>query len=261
MGKKLSASVFKHPFFNDGADQYISPHNLPVEMDFSKPPAITNPLQVQGFVFHTSHCGSTLLARMLGTAAHVRVVSETEAINGLLLGFAYSMMSRAEAISRLKGIIEYYRQGFSGEEALIFKLTSWNVFFIDLFQEIFPDVAWLYLDRNTDEVVASLMKANNVFLNWWRLGERNPMKAFFDGTERFTDKKGYLHYIIGLHRKYAHDYENDKCRFLNYPGFIRDFESVILPHFGLDYSSEALKKALELIRYESKSLEPVPFKR
>ncbi len=81
----LTKAAFDHPFFNDGVyhpkDQWIQPIDLLLE-DLAHYPGPK--MEVKGFIFHTAHCGSTLLGRMLGVSENVQVVSETEAMNGLL---------------------------------------------------------------------------------------------------------------------------------------------------------------------------------
>jgi hypothetical protein len=137
--KKTGACVFNYPFFNEGVyHTKKSLSGIQPEYSFADIPLYEENtlLKIKGLIFHTSHCGSTLLSRMLGSSKQVRVVSETEAINGLLLSYALYHLTENKVLVHLKQIMETYQQPFEDEKFLVFKLTSWNVFFIHLFQKL-----------------------------------------------------------------------------------------------------------------------------
>ena len=96
---------------------------------------------------------------MHNQASDIRVVSETEAINGLLLAYLLNNPERKETLRKLELILNAYQQTVHQEKYLIIKMTSWNIFMADLFQELYPSVKWFYIDRNTTEVVSSLQKS------------------------------------------------------------------------------------------------------
>lgn len=257
--QSLDRQVFDYPFFNKGvqkrrvfaADKKLYEwENLPMsgEQDL---------LPLKGFIFHTSHCGSTLLARMLGSLPGVRVVSETEAINGLLLSAIFYNIPEQQVLSYLHRIMETYRQPMEGDKWLIFKLTSWNVFFIGLFQQLYPNVPWIYLDRATDEVVQSLLSKGSGFADWWDHPADVLRQHFIEKDFISSDKESFLRHMVNQHRYHAQKNMNSNACLLKYPAFIHQFESVILPHFKLFFRENEIREAMETTRYDSKEFEKI----
>jgi len=259
--KVMENAVFQYPFFNEGVT-----HCKKVETDFRVYSLDDigngielNVLPVRGLIFHTSHCGSTLLSRMLGILPGVRVVSETEAINGLLLSYLLYQLPEAEVMLHLKKIINAYRQPFSGDCSLIFKLSSWNVFFIHFFQRLFPGVPWIFIDRNQDEIIRSLVKLGGGFADWWHYPADIIWRSFLGPDELVTTKEEYLVKMVQMHRFCAIQNNHNSGCFLQYPQFIEQFSGVILPHLQLQFTEEEIRPALEMTRFQAKILEKVPF--
>jgi hypothetical protein len=260
--KAMEADVFRYPFFNEGVQQRNQPAEDyrtygwdDLQMDEEK-----DLLQLKGFIFHTSHCGSTLLSRMLGSMPGVRVVSETEAINGLLLAYALNDLPENKVSVHLKQIMEAYRQPFEGEKMLLFKLTSWNIFFIKLFQQLYPDIPWIYLDRDTDEVVDSLLEKGGGFAEWW-YHPVDILRGFFTGRKAGSlNKEDYLRHMVEMHRFNALSNQNGKSGLFKYPEWIGQFEKAILPHFNLRFSENEIRDAMQVTRYDAKQLQKILFK-
>lgn len=253
--KPIDNKIFNYPFFNDGVrDMAVSAlDNKFYRLNELKELRSFAQLELKGFIFHTSHCGSTLLSRMLNTSKSIRVVSETEAINGLLLAFLFYKLPEGKVLDHLKSIIEAYRHSAGDEKYLIFKLTSWNVFFIKLFQKLYPTVRCIYIDRKTEDVVASLKKSSNGMVNWWDHPVDELRKHFVGQNFKGKTKEEYLTRIIKQHRLYANRYKNKELCFLSYPDFLDEFENKILTHFNLTYSTHEINKSKEVRNYDAKS--------
>lgn len=254
-------SVFEYPFFNEGVAALRQPgeQNVPYTLDQFPGVDEARALELRGFIFHTAHCGSTLLARMLGKLPGVRIVSETEAINGLLLSALFFQLPEQEVLQHLQKIIDAYRQPGAEDRFLIFKMSSWNVFLIGLFQRLYPQTPWLYLDRETETVVQSLLKSGRGFTEWWH-HPNDMLRRHFTGPDFVAaDFEAYLRRMVEQHRHHAQAAQNEQGLFLEYPAFIDTFQSRILPHFQLQYTESELSPALELTRFEAKTYTPVPF--
>jgi len=259
--KSIDAGVFGYPFFNQGVQQRSQFSDDHTMYSLDDVQAGTEPclLQMKGFIFHSSHCGSTLLSRMLGRLPGVRVVSETEAINGLLLSCALNHLQEEQVLVQLKQIMEAYRQPIENETSLVFKLTSWNVFFINLFQQLYPGTPWFYVDRDTDEVVNSLLQKGRGFAEWWD-HPADILRQYFTGKDViFPGKEDYLREMVKRHRLYAQSNNNGRSCFLQYPEFIGQFEEIILPHAGLHFSKDEIQDARQVAGYESKQYENILF--
>src|SRR5690606_37852172 len=140
-------------------------------------------LPLKGLVFHTSHCGSTLLANMFRATKKTGGVSDTEAINGLMLSAIFYNLEEKILLNSLLTIIESYLKPLGEVDQVVFKLTSWNVFFIELFQKAYPEVPSNFIDRKTEEVVASLLKSGRGFVEWF-YHPTNLLQNHFLGEEK-----------------------------------------------------------------------------
>lgn len=254
--RALPTAVFDYPFFNEGfqeinktRDASAYPTLSPIPKDDPK-----NLLALKGFIFHTSHCGSTLLVRMLQTSDKIRVVSEPEAINGLLLAYKLHALPKAKVKQQLQNIIEGYRQPLGKETGVIFKFTSWNVFMTDLFQELYPTTKWVYIDRKTEEVVTSLQKSDGGIAQWWDYPIDHLRKHFTGENYCCTTKEAYLTHVVNQHRKQAEMFTNENSLKLMYPSFLTTFHK-ILYHFKLTLSPQEIKTAQKATAYYSKSID------
>jgi len=255
--KMIDAKAFEYPFFNEGVNKSRTekPNREIYKLQDIPDLDETKLLEVKGFIFHTSHCGSTLLSRMLHESPEIRVVSETEAINGLLLAHILNELPERETAKHLKAIIDAYRQPLGEEKYLIFKLTSWSIFLANLFQEIYPTTPWIYIDRETKEVVHSLKNSNGGMEQWWDHPVDILRKYFVDKNHTCNSKEAYLTHMVEQHRKHASIYKNEHCCSLSYPNFLTEFEEKILPHFTLNFSAKEIEAAKKLLLFDSKSFE------
>jgi hypothetical protein len=251
--RALEGSVFTHPFFNDGISLAAQKDSASSSYTGASLPVTTlnNLMTLKGFIFHTSHCGSTLLAGML-SGAGVRVIKETEAINGLLLSYLLYDLPEEKVLEHLRKIMEAYKQPFPGDQYVLFKLTSWNIFCFPLFQKLYPEIPWLYIDRDIDAVVQSLLKSDGGFAAWWQHPVDSVKRLFLPGDAHVTDKESYLRQMVLRHGVHARKHQNDYGLFLQYPDFLNAFEAKILPHFNLHFSKEALAEAENKRRFDSK---------
>lgn len=250
--KYLDARVFDYPFFNDGVvhrDTQLQCHPTSEED--------RQVLQLSGFIFHTAHCGSTLLSRMLSASPRVRSISESEAINGLLLTSVFYDISEDEIVARLKKIVADYLQKLETEEYAIFKLTSWNAFFLPLFQKAFPTIPWMYIDRETDAVVQTLFEKGHGFTEWWDHGSDILRRKFIPQVESPSSKYDFIQKMVEIKRAAITTAKNEQTLIVKYPDFLARgvFEKTILPYFGITFSKEELEQSFDLMRYDSKSLE------
>jgi len=135
---ELKEEVFEYPFFNEGVSHCHTENSQDFELEDLMSEKRNDGLILKGFIFHTSHCGSTLLSGMLGKLSQVKIVSEPEAINGLLLSSILYELKAEEIIDKLRKIVRLYCQKNGPEKHVIIKVTSWNVFMIGLILKSFP---------------------------------------------------------------------------------------------------------------------------
>jgi hypothetical protein len=257
----IDAKAFDFPFFNDGVAQLRDHTSFRKRYELSEIGILdeTELLEVKGFIFHTSHCGSTLLSRFLNESPEIRVVSETEAINGLLLAYVLNGLPESEILDQLKAIINAYRQPIGVERYLIFKLSSWNVIMANLFQQLYPSVKWIYIDRKTEEVVKSLQKSDGGMESWFHHPTDYLRRYFLDKDFDGKGKEEFLTHLVEQHRKRAYQFKNEHLCCINYPEFLDQLATKILPHFNLNYSEQAIAKMKMALEFNSKSYQEEPY--
>ena len=256
IGGELPEEVFNYPFFNEGVSQARTHQKKKYNLDSIKIEETDKQLELKGLIFHVSHCGSTLLSRMMGQLEKVKVVSETEAINGLLLSKLFYGLKDEVIINYLKKIVHLYQQEVPNQQYLILKLTSWNIYMIPLFKQAFPGVKWIFLDRETDALLASLKRSDGGFIDWWEYPVDVLRKHFIEGGRVINNKDEYLKELVRGHRRHAKTNIDDNGLFLQYPAFIAQYEE-ILHHFELNFPFHEVAQSKEILKYDSKSKERV----
>jgi hypothetical protein len=114
-------------------------------------------LKPTGFIFHLSRCGSTLCTQALASDRANVVVSESAALRSVLQAQDYGPATREQVVAWLRGLVNAYgQQRHPLEERVFVKFLSADVLQIELIEEAFPDVPWLFLYRHPLEILASL---------------------------------------------------------------------------------------------------------
>lgn len=97
-------------------------------------------------IFHTSRCGSTLLAQLLALDAGTAVLAEVPLLDQLLA---------AEAYSELRTVTHMLRRG---KQKLVVKTDSWHLLHYETLRRIWPEVPAVALYRHPAEILRSLRK-------------------------------------------------------------------------------------------------------
>jgi len=116
-----------------------------------------NGLQPDGFIFHMSACGSTLLANMLRAVPGNLSLGEPNVLYDLL---ALSRVeNRLDVVKLFRGGVNALGQKRLGiEEHYVIKFGSAMTLFLPLIIEAFPDVPRVFLYRDPVEVLVSNMR-------------------------------------------------------------------------------------------------------
>ncbi len=118
-----------------------------------------------GFIFHLSHCGSTLIANALKTSDRAVVVSESRPISNLLRSRAPVTSpwlaerwerTRATLLNSLFTLFAHYRTGEA--EPLVIKFVSLDIMGIEWVRSRWPDVPCLVVIRDPVEVMVTHLK-------------------------------------------------------------------------------------------------------
>lgn len=118
---------------------------------------------LKGLIYHTSRCGSTLLARMLRTIAGTTVSSEPEPLDGVLRWIAATAPPEDLASAALMAIVGALGRRL-GEDvrAHVIKLEPWQSLFMPELNAAFPETPWVFQHRDPLEVLVSQVKTPGV---------------------------------------------------------------------------------------------------
>ncbi len=109
-------------------------------------------------IFHISRCGSTLFSQLLGLQLSNIVLSEAPLFDELLRwGHKHNKMR--QALPLLKAAIGLY--GAKRNESynhLFIKTDSWHIHFYTQLRELYPNIPFILLYRQPDEVIRSQQK-------------------------------------------------------------------------------------------------------
>lgn len=116
-----------------------------------------------GFVFHLSRCGSTLIAQMLGTDPEHVVLSEPEPLDAVLRWAIEAGVPVRTAIPALRAVAAALTRDRTGSARRRFvKLDSWHAAALPLLRAAFPDTPWVFVYREPVEVLVSQMHRRGI---------------------------------------------------------------------------------------------------
>lgn len=111
-------------------------------------------MQPDGFIFHMSRCGSTLVSNMLRALDGSIVISEAPPLDAMVQLHAYGLPLE-RSLAALRAMIVAYGRPRGGEHRYFLKLDAWHARDLWLFRLAYPDVPWVFLYRDPLEVLAS----------------------------------------------------------------------------------------------------------
>jgi len=160
-GAPLSA-----PFFED---QLRGARSLPFNRMFRQRTPLAGLAQAQthdglaapdGFIFHLSRCGSTLVSQMLGALRDTIVVSEAAPLDAVVqllnANPGVPIEERARLLRAMVGALGRDRSGDARH--YVVKLDSWHALALPLFRYAFPETPWIFLYRDPVEIIVSQMR-------------------------------------------------------------------------------------------------------
>ncbi len=212
-----------------------------------------------GFIFHSSRCGSTLLANILRVIPGTVVLSEPPAVDKLIARFItdvdpehtkemlYSIFLRA--------IVRALGQRHTGRERRLFvKFSCCSVSQIERIRRIWPEVPWIFLYRDPVETIVSNMQTPPA----WLQDEDHRVLASIAGVStqevaQMTSEELCARSIASFYSS-AVRVANDRTLLLNYDQLSPDVLSDALKFFGVTPSAAELDAIAARSRTYSKAV-------
>lgn len=212
-------------------------------------------VQPSGFIFHSSRCGSTLVANVCRALDDAIVVSEANPIDKLVARFItdggdpvkeslYSVLLRA--------VVNALAYSNSGNKSRVFvKFSCCGVSQLERIRRIWPAVPWIFLYRDPVETIVS----NMTTVPAWLLDEDHRILAHITGTTPAAVAEMSLEErcarSIGSFYSTAHGVANDHGMLLNYNQIS---VTNILDFFNVSPSAEELERITSGSRVYSKEV-------
>ena len=174
-----------------------------------------------GFIFHSSRCGSTLVANACRAIDGAIVLSEPPAVDKLIARFITDAGQNGtkEMLYSifLRGAVRALAQRRSGQERHLFiKFACCSVAQIDRVRRVWPNVPWVFLYRDPVETIVSNLQNRPA----WLLDEDRRVLATIIGSSAAAVAEMSAEELcarsIGSFYSTAHRVANDSGLLLNY---------------------------------------------
>jgi hypothetical protein len=208
-----------------------------------------------GFIFHSSRCGSTLVANACRAINNSIVLSEANAIDKLIARFITDAGDIKTSLYSvfLRGVVNALAQRRIGDEEYLFiKFACCSFAQIEQIRRIWPNVPWLFLYRDPVETIVSNLKD----VPPWLLDNDRRVLASIAGTSSGEVTGMPLEELcartIGSLFSTAHRLANDGELLLNYKQLTVPVISSVLRFFKVSPSTTELETIEHGIQIYSK---------
>lgn len=194
-----------------------------------------------GFIFHSSRCGSTLVANACRAVSNSIVLSEANAIDKLIARFitdADNPVKESLYSVFLRGVVHALAQRRTGNEQHLFiKFACCSFAQFKRIKRIWPNVPWLFLYRDPVETIVSNMKD----VPPWLIDSDRRVLSSIIGADAEMSLEELCARTIGSLYSTAYDLANGNSMLLNYNQLSVPVIASVLNFFKIDLSSEELE--------------------
>jgi hypothetical protein len=257
---------FAEPFFDDTVARWAAAHPPPrvvhTGLDALAVLDQAPSLDPDGFVFHLSRCGSTLLTRLLQQLPGCVVASEPAMINQVLRADA-AIIDDETCVRLLRLLIRAFGRVRLGDERhFVVKLSSWNVRKLDLLRSAFPYTPLLWLQRKPAEIIASLLAREPEWRQELRVPEFAAALFGMTGDEAAVAEPAVLYAsALASLLKAARAAPPAAMRTIDYADLPQAAWTTVAPYFGLAPDDGDIALMAAQARFYSKDADPTPFER
>ena len=211
-------------------------------------------LKPDGFIFHLSRCGSTLVSQMLAALPRNVVVSEAPPLDWMIrASVRRPEITDAERIAWIRLVVAALGQKRTAEaEHFFVKLDAWHVFELDVLTRAFPDTPWIFLYRNPLEVMVSHRRRRGGGTIPGIIEHRLPGLTLADSLQIPAEE--YVARVLAKICESALEYRNHpNALFVNYTQLPQIVTAKLLRHFLVDYSDQDIGVMNAAARFDAKS--------
>lgn len=193
-----------------------------------------------GFIFHSSRCGSTLVANACRAIAGSIVLSEANAIDKLIARFITDSDGIKESLYSvfLRGVVRALGQRRNGDEQHLFvKFACCSFAQLERIRRIWPRVPWIFLYRDPIETIVSNLAE---VPPWLKDEDRRVLASIISASPNDMSLEELCARTIGSLYTKAHSLANDNGMLLNYNQLSVRVISSVLSFFKVSPAAEEL---------------------
>jgi hypothetical protein len=202
-----------------------------------------------GFIFHISRCGSTLVSQMFAALEKNIVISEASVVDRIIR----AGVSEELKIIRLRGLFNALAQKrFPAEENFFVKFDSWSIFDLPLIEKAFPGVPWIFMYRNPVEVIVSQMRQSGMQMVPGEIGAIFPNMDLHEILQ-FSTEERFARTIAAFCEAGLENAVSRQGKFINYTQLPEAVTGEICGHFNVSFSDEEIEKMNSASRLNAKN--------
>lgn len=248
---RLGATPLTEPFFHQSIQDLL---RHPFHQGFRRQTPIGELLQwsqrspglpPNGFIFHASRCGSTLVSQLFAASASTIVYSEPPALDTLLRSLQrFPGWPAATRIECLQALLSAWGQpvgdiGTPPRKHVIVKQDGWSTLNAPLVKAAWPNTPWVFLYRDPVEILVSQMRQRAAFLipgvvDWSAHEVQAADDAEFEPVAYCAQKLGAM--LEAMVRYF----DPASTLLVNYSELPASVITRIAPHFGMELDSKQI---------------------
>ena len=244
MWMEMSGVSLTEPFFQQTVERARRENRAELFTEFDVLLQLEKQLesvQPSGFIFHSSRCGSTLVANACRAVSNSIVLSEANAIDKLIARFitdADNSVKESLYSVFLRGVVHALAQRRTGtEQHLFIKFACCSFAQFERIKRIWPAVPWLFLYRDPVETVVSNMRDAPP---WLIDNDRRVLSSIIGDTSEMSLEELCARTIGSLFST-AYKLANANSMLLNYNQLSVPVIANVLNFFNVSLSSEELE--------------------
>lgn len=207
-----------------------------------------------GFIFHSSRCGSTLVANACRAVSNSIVLSEANAIDKLIARFitdAGNPVKESLYSVFLRGVVHALAQRRTRKERHLFiKFACCSFAQLERIKRIWPNVPWLFLYRDPVETIVSNLRD----VPPWLIDNDRRVLSSIIGNANEMSLEELCARTIGSLYSTAYKLANANSMLLNYNQLSVPVIASVLNFFNVSLSSEELETIARTSKVYSKEV-------
>jgi hypothetical protein len=238
---EMSGVSLDEPFFQQTVERAKNRNELFTEFDaLLQLKQSFDSVEPTGFIFHSSRCGSTLVANACRAISGSIVLSEANAIDKLIARFITDSDGIKESLYSvfLRATVRALGQRRNGNEQHLFvKFACCSFAQIERIRRIWPRVPWIFLYRDPIETIVSNLAD---VPPWLKDNDRRVLASIIGASPNEMSLEELCARTVGSLYTTAHSLANDNCLLLNYNQLSVPVISSVLSFFKVSPAAEEL---------------------